>query len=105
MEHITRDYIEKYLKEETFDLMPTQTKISFPLIIRYIQLLREGKEPPPIKIADRAIVDGHHRYISGHIFNLNPPHCDWIRSNASEIGNWNKVFVDSTDFESGYDEI
>jgi hypothetical protein len=98
MEDITQASVEKYLKEGKFDLLPTQAKISFPVIKRYVQLLREGKEPLPIKIADEAIVDGHHRYISGHIFGSQPPSCDYIRPAANIIRSWDSVTVESTDF-------
>ncbi len=66
-------------------------------------MLKDGKVPPAIKIEENAIVDGHHRYISGHIFGVKPPKIDWIRPEANEIRLWNSVFVDGQDYENDYD--
>jgi len=103
-EEITLEYVQIYLNKNEFELFPTQGKISLPLIKRYVKMLRDGKEPPAIHVDDNAIVNGHHRYISGHIYDRKPPVSPWTRSPSVSIGIWHKVLVVNEDFEPGYDE-
>jgi hypothetical protein len=42
-----------------------QGELSAPVVNRYIDLLREGGEAPPIKVDGDIIVDGNHRYAAG----------------------------------------
>ncbi|HXD92533.1 MAG TPA: hypothetical protein VNX01_04930 [Bacteroidia bacterium] len=100
---LTKEYLEQYLKEGTFDRAPTQTAISFPLIEKYVKMLENGQEPPEIKVEDKAIVDGHHRYISGHICGKIPLERPYVRPQASEVRAWSSVSVDSVDYQSDYD--
>lgn len=100
---LTIEYVQKYILENKFGLLPTQDKISFPLIKRYYEMLIDGKTPPPIKIDGRAIIDGHHRYISGHIHRSSPDICESIRPKGIEIRSWLNVIIDSADFNENYD--
>lgn len=68
------------------------------MILRYCKMLVDGDRPLPIKIEDDAIVDGHHRYISGHIVGTLPDTCNWTRPKANEIKTWDKVIVYEEDF-------
>jgi hypothetical protein len=103
-EEITLEYVQDYLSSQEFDLSPTQKRISFPLVKRYVKMLRDGKEPPPIKIDNSAIVDGHHRYISGRIHGTEPTNVPWTNSPSTPIGSWALILVVSEDYEQGYDE-
>jgi filamentous hemagglutinin len=98
MDEITLEYVQKYIRENRFDLLPTQDKISFPMIVRYYGMLKNGEIPPAINIENDVIVDGHHRYISGHIYGSVPEKCTWIRPIANEIKSWDAVVVHAEDF-------
>lgn len=100
MEEISHTYVQKYIEENQFDLLPTQQKISFPMIERYYRMLKKGERPLAIKIAGDTIVDGHHRYISGHIFGEIPEKSEWILPKANEVRKWNMVTVASEDFDN-----
>lgn len=100
MEEITIEYVQQYIKTNQFDLNPTQGKISFPLIVKYCKMLKEGNIPPAIHIEDDAIVNGHHRYISGHILGKIPDTNLWIKAKANEVITWDCVTVDNEDYGS-----
>lgn len=101
---ITYEYVERYLKENTFDLLPSQKGISHPMIVRYVKMLRDGNTPPPIKVDDsNAIVEGHHRYISGHIVGKLPPQINGChRPNANYVRSWDSIPVDTLDWDKKY---
>jgi hypothetical protein len=95
----TFEYVRRYIQETNFDLVPTQGKLSFPMLKRYFICLQKGQTPHPVRVAHSAIVDGHHRYISGHIFGKCPEIVPYIRPNANQITTWANVVVDIEDYE------
>jgi hypothetical protein len=97
---INLEYVQNYLRETTFDLVPTQSKLSFPMLERYYKRLQKGEYLHPIKVEnDKAIVDGHHRYICGHILGQQLDRQPYPRPNANQIQEWNTVFVDAEDYD------
>jgi hypothetical protein len=96
--------VRGYLSTTEFDFNPTQDKISFPLIQRYVQMLKEGKEAPAIHVDDDIIVNGHHRYISGCLYERKPSTVPWTKAPSTPILNWTIVIVVEDDFGSNYDE-
>ena|SRR6218665_513411 len=96
--------VRKYLLTTQFDFNPTQQRISFPLIQRYILLLSGGSEAPAIQIDENSIVNGHHRYISGCIYERKPDTVPWLKATSTSILNWTEVIVVEEDFGANYDD-
>lgn len=46
--------------------------ISLPLVQSFVDMLRAGKVPPPIRVDGQIIVDGNHRYIAQRLLNIEP---------------------------------
>ncbi|MGL4599822.1 MAG: hypothetical protein ACRCYO_20020, partial [Bacteroidia bacterium] len=90
--------VRQYIQQTNFDLVPTQQRLSFPMLKRYYMLLRNGHLPKAIHVAESAIVDGHHRYISGHLFGKCPEEVPSIRPKANRISTWANVVVDEEDY-------
>jgi ParB-like chromosome segregation protein Spo0J len=49
-----------------------QGGISIPKIERFLRRLEAGEVPPPIKVDNGVIVEGHHRYVAGRLFGKEP---------------------------------
>ncbi len=90
--------LQKFLRETQFELLPSQPKLSYPMITRYVRKLLNGENPPPIKIEGQAIVDGHHRYISCCFVGVEVERHPYCRPKANEITNWDLVVVDEEDY-------
>jgi len=54
-------------------LKTRQRAVSIPAIEKYVERLKQGSTPPPIKVDNGIIVDGNHRYIAGRIVGKEPP--------------------------------
>lgn len=79
-------------------LKTQQGKVSLPIIRRNVQLLREGKTPPPIKVDNGIVVDGNHRYIAGRIVGKEPPIQEWLGGRPNDVVPWDKIFIDLVDW-------
>ncbi|MFN8739609.1 MAG: hypothetical protein ACK5YR_06800, partial [Pirellula sp.] len=49
-----------------------QGGISIPKVERYLRRLEAGEVPPPIKVDNGVIVEGHHRYLAWRLFGKEP---------------------------------
>lgn len=96
--------VQLFLIETDFELNPTQDKLSFPMIVRYYNLLMIGETPPNIKVDNKSIVDGHHRYISGCIAGKFPSTQNYIKPNGTSIYLWSEVLVVADDYLENYDK-
>jgi hypothetical protein len=56
----TKEILIAFLQSHKFDLDPNQHKLCFPKLARIYARMARGKDFPPIKIANRKIVEGHH---------------------------------------------
>jgi len=92
--------IEEFLKEKTDDakLLATQKRISGPMIQDYHKKLGEGKIPPPIKIENNLIIEGHHRYLAGMIFGKLPESIPWTAPFSVDKIFWKEIIVDEIDW-------
>ncbi len=93
--------IEEFLKEQMndADLIATQKKISGPRIQEYHKKLIGGEIPPPIKVENRLIVEGHHRYISGMMFGKLPEKIPWTAAHSTQKVMWKDMIVDTLNWE------
>lgn len=94
----TINSLQKFLRETQFELLPSQPKLSYPMITRNVRKLMNGEHPPPIKIEGQTIVDGHHRYISCCFVGIEVERHPYCRPKANEITNWDLVVVDEEDY-------
>lgn len=78
-------------------LKPGQQGASIPAVERYVRRLEAGETPPPIKVDEGRIVDGHHRYIAGRVFGQEPPTTPGGRINP-KVDSWDAFRLDPTDW-------
>lgn len=72
MTEITYNEVEEFLSQTEFSHQPGQIEISFPIIQRIHRRLQQGRFFKAIKVSGNRIVDGHHRYISYKLLNIDP---------------------------------
>jgi len=53
-----------------------------------------GEIPPPIKVVDRVLCDGHHRYIAGLIYGEEPDTIPWALPTNYIVRKWQDIEVD-----------
>lgn len=62
---INKEVILSKLEQINNSLKPRQTKVSLPIVIRIVKKMKSQIKFPPIFVSsDNLIVNGHHRYIS-----------------------------------------
>jgi hypothetical protein len=82
------------------ELKTVQSKISGPVVNRYVNKLKQGLIPPPIKVADGVIIEGNHRYAAGKVFGREPARVPGVLS-PSQAGNvrpFGDIHIDPTDW-------
>lgn len=97
---ITHIEVEKFLLETDFDHKPGQKKISFPVIQRIHRRLQQGNSFSAIKVRDGIIVDGHHRYISHKLLNLNPETVQGGTNSEDVEYVWTEISLVPVDYDS-----
>ncbi|AGK54063.1 hypothetical protein [Bacillus sp. 1NLA3E] len=83
-----------------------QKAVSLPMIKRYVQMILDGKFPPPdIKVDDGVIIKGHHRYVAARIVgwedDLNERPCNNVKK-EQYIREWSEVNVDTTEWDRDF---
>lgn len=88
---ITEDIIQKLIKENELDFHPTQRKLSLPIINRIYKKMISEIKFEVIKVNDKLIIDGHHRYISARLAKIEIGHAKYPKSSATIGFSWNEV--------------
>lgn len=102
MKEITEQRVKEILLTQEFQLLPTQNRLSLPIIIRLYNKMCLDIKLPPIKTCDNLIIDGHHRYISTLLSERNIEIEKTHKSSATELHSWKNIeLVD--DYESDSD--
>jgi RHS repeat-associated protein len=83
---------------EGAELKTQQGAVSLPAIQRYVDRLRAGETPPPIRVDDGIIVDGNHRYVAGRIVGIEPPIQPWTGGSPNRVVPWPDVTVSPVDW-------
>lgn len=68
---LTYEHVQLFLTSNSFKFRPSQLKISYPKIVRIHRRYMDGARYSEIKIRkDGGISDGHHRFISLALLNV-----------------------------------
>ncbi|PFU23001.1 hypothetical protein COK80_26005 [Bacillus anthracis] len=80
-----------------------QKAVSLPMIKRYVQMILDGKFPPPdIKVDDGVIIEGHHRYVAARIVGWENDLKESPWNNVKKEKNvleWSEVCVDTSEWD------
>lgn len=70
----------QFISENIFEFIPSQERLSFPIIKRLYLKMQIGVRFAPLKICDDIIIDGHHRYIAACLSGIS---CEFVPAQSS----------------------
>lgn len=95
-----RDDVLRVFTSENLELTSTHTQLSLPVIERIHKKMLARLRFEPIHVADRAIINGHHRYIASRLsryeLEVNPS----LRSLAKVDIPWSEVELLNEDYDT-----
>jgi hypothetical protein len=92
--------ILEILSTTTLDLNSTQNKLSIPIINRIYKKMKYGLKFDAIKVYNNLIIDGHHRYISSVLANIELERVTSSKTIATIEYNWADVEFVSEEWDT-----
>ncbi|WNS43278.1 hypothetical protein [Paenibacillus sp. MMS20-IR301] len=93
---VTEEHIREAMKDAP--LQTQQSAVSLPAINLYTQRLSNDEMPPPIKVDNKIIVDGNHRYISGRVSGVDITITPYLGGMPNSVVKWGNVKIDPFDW-------
>lgn len=100
MEKITQKVIHDFLEDHSLKYKSTHNRLSLPIINRIYKKMVHGIKFDDIKICDDLIIDGHHRYISSLMAEVEIGHSKCPKSSATVAYDWNIVKFTETEWDT-----
>lgn len=100
MERITREIVDEFIKDNEFELLPSQPKLCIPIIDRIYKKINGGIKFPGIKVEGDVICDGHHRYFAAKLAKVHIDIVPGIKTAASLITRWNSITFEEDDWDT-----
>lgn len=97
---IKNQTILEILSSKTLDLNATQNKLSIPIINRIYKKMKFGLKFDAIKVYNNLIIDGHHRYISSVLANIELERVTSSKTIATIEYNWGDVEFISEEWDT-----
>ncbi len=91
MDVITEEKIKKIILENQFEFISTHNKLSLSVINRIYKKMKNGIKFEAIKVNGNYIIDGHHRYISSKLAQIEIGTMNYPKSSATIQYSWNVV--------------
>ena len=100
MIEITSEEIKKYIIGREIVLVSTHHKLSIPVIKRIYKKMVNGIKFDDIKICGNLVIDGHHRYISSLLAEIEIGKIKSLKSSATKEYKWNDIEFDENDWDT-----
>ena len=95
MDKIDKHTLHDLISSINQPLLSTHNKLCLPIIRRIYKKMSNGIKFDDIKVNEQLIIDGHHRYISSLLANVNLNTIKSSKTSATTQYEWNEVeFVD-----------
>ncbi len=91
MQNITEDIIRKTLKDKKIKLITTHKRLCVPIINRIYKKMSNGIKFDSIKVCGNLIIDGHHRYVSSILADIELDKVKSLKTSATIEYEWLKV--------------
>jgi galactitol-specific phosphotransferase system IIB component len=91
MENVNKEVILNAIKDSDYILITTHRKLCLPIINRIYKKMINGIKFDDIKVCDRLIIDGHHRYVSSLLANMKLDEAKSSKTNATIEYDWKEV--------------
>ena len=102
MIEITDKTIKAFLENNELQYLPTQGKLSLPIINRIYKKMLFGIKFDIIKVNDNIIIDGHHRYISSELAKTVIEKMTYPRTSATIEYSWSDVHFVIEEWDTEY---
>ena len=100
MIEITLKEIKRFIDNKEIALTSTHHKLSLPVIKRIYKKMVNGIKFDDIKICENLVIDGHHRYISALLAEIEIGKIKSLKSSATKECKWNDVEFDENDWDT-----
>ncbi|MFC4477190.1 hypothetical protein [Flavobacterium chungangensis] len=100
MIEITVKGIKKFIGHNEIALTSTHHKLSLPVIKRMYKKMVNGIKFDDIKIFENLVIDGHHRYISSLLAEIEIGKIKSLKSSATKEYKWNDIEFDENDWDT-----
>ncbi|MET3501633.1 MULTISPECIES: hypothetical protein [Mucilaginibacter] len=100
MKKITPQFIVEFIATNNIPFIPTQSRLSIPIISRMCSKMEHHVKFGEIKICGKLIIDGHHRYLSSLIMNFELGQVATNLTSATKETPWNQIEFDENDWDS-----
>jgi hypothetical protein len=91
MQNITEDIIRKNLEDKEIKLITTHKRLCVPIINRIYKKMSNGIKFESIKVCDNLIIDGHHRYVSSILADIELDKVKSLKTSATIEYEWLEV--------------
>jgi len=99
-ELITAEYLQQFIAKRNIELKPTQSKLCIPIIERMRQKMLKGIKFDDIKICDNLVIDGHHRYVSSLLADIQLTSVPTQKTSATQEFDWTNIEFDKNDWDT-----
>ncbi len=100
MKKITQEFISHFIAGNHIAFSCTHTRLCVPVIDRIYRKMLVGIKFAEIKVYDRIICDGHHRYLAALLANYTLSIVPYIRTSATKVIDWKSVIFDDEDWDT-----
>lgn len=97
---ITKAFIEDFIKENEIELSSTHSRLCLPVIIRIYKKMAAGIRFPGIKVENKLICDGHHRYVASLLCNFSLDRIPAQSTSATTLVHWESVLFEEEDWDT-----
>lgn len=91
MDKINKEAILKAIKKSDYNLITTHNKLCLPIINRIYKKMIHGIKFDDIKACNKLIIDGHHRYVSSLLANIELGESKSSKTSATIEYKWTDV--------------
>ncbi|AWK07271.1 hypothetical protein HYN56_24785 [Flavobacterium crocinum] len=102
MIEITAELIKDFLNDIDIKLVSTHNRLSLPVIKRIYKKMKYGIKFDEIKICDHLVIDGHHRYLSSLLAQIEIGTIKTLKTSATKEYKWDEVEFDENDWDTNH---
>jgi hypothetical protein len=97
---ISVTHVREFIASNKIPLAATQSKLSIPIITRICRKMSHGIKFDEIKVCDDLIIDGHHRYLSSLLIQLDIGKVLTHKTSATQPVEWADIVFDEEDWDT-----
>lgn len=97
---VTKKVIQDFLEKNQLALLPTQSRLSVPIINRICQKMSHNIKFDEIKVVENLVIDGHHRYLSSLIVGIDIGITATRKTSSTKTFDWQNIELDENDWDT-----